>query len=166
MIFAGATGALAEDNANFFWDDANNRLGIGTNLPLAPLYIQTADLGAGPGSGGIILNQTANNANTSTEIELHLAGVQAAVMSATTASFSALVGFPANTAFFYGSNAATAGTYIASIVASGTGPPLIFSAGQAAGPSLIERARFLGAAGSGSLAGNFGLGVTNPTAIL
>lgn len=31
--FIGASGALLQDNANFFWDDTNNRLGIGTNVP-------------------------------------------------------------------------------------------------------------------------------------
>jgi hypothetical protein len=31
--FIGASGALLQDNANFFWDDTNNRLGIGTNAP-------------------------------------------------------------------------------------------------------------------------------------
>lgn len=31
--FIGASGALLQDNANFFWDDSNNRLGIGTNAP-------------------------------------------------------------------------------------------------------------------------------------
>lgn len=29
VLFAGASGALAQDNANLFWDDTNNRLGIG-----------------------------------------------------------------------------------------------------------------------------------------
>jgi len=39
VIFAGASGAQTEDNANFFWDDANNRLGIGTAAPAATLSI-------------------------------------------------------------------------------------------------------------------------------
>jgi len=33
VIFAGSGGTLTEDNANFYWDDANNRLGIGTTGP-------------------------------------------------------------------------------------------------------------------------------------
>lgn len=33
ILFAGASGVLAQDNANFFWDDTNNRLGIGTSSP-------------------------------------------------------------------------------------------------------------------------------------
>jgi hypothetical protein len=39
VIFAGTGGALSEDNSNFFWDDANNRLGIGTNTPSATLHV-------------------------------------------------------------------------------------------------------------------------------
>lgn len=31
--FIGAGGALLQDNSNFFWDDTNNVLGIGTNVP-------------------------------------------------------------------------------------------------------------------------------------
>ena len=37
--FADATGNLAEDNAKFFWDATNDRLGIGTNTPNLPLDI-------------------------------------------------------------------------------------------------------------------------------
>ncbi|MCH7951924.1 MerR family transcriptional regulator, partial [Patescibacteria group bacterium] len=33
VVFADSSGNLAEDNANFFWDDTNNRLGIGTASP-------------------------------------------------------------------------------------------------------------------------------------
>ena len=40
IVFAGASGtSLTEDNANFFWDDANNRLGIGTSSPTETLDI-------------------------------------------------------------------------------------------------------------------------------
>jgi hypothetical protein len=33
VVFAGGSGVYSQDNANFFWDDTNNRLGIGTSLP-------------------------------------------------------------------------------------------------------------------------------------
>ncbi|MDD5397309.1 MAG: hypothetical protein PHW24_04650, partial [Candidatus Moranbacteria bacterium] len=39
MVFAGASGVYAQDNANLFWDDTNNRLGIGTTTPGAMLSI-------------------------------------------------------------------------------------------------------------------------------
>jgi hypothetical protein len=31
VLFAGASGVLAQDNANLFWDDTNNKLNVGTN---------------------------------------------------------------------------------------------------------------------------------------
>jgi len=37
VIFAGSTGFLDQDNSNFFWDDTNNRLGIGTTTPSTSL---------------------------------------------------------------------------------------------------------------------------------
>jgi hypothetical protein len=39
LPFIGASGALTEDNANLFYDDTNNRLGIGTNAPTTPLDV-------------------------------------------------------------------------------------------------------------------------------
>lgn len=42
VVFAGASGTYTEDNANFFWDNTNNRLGIGTASPTAPLSIYGA----------------------------------------------------------------------------------------------------------------------------
>ena len=39
VLFIDASSALAQDNANFFWDDTNNRLGIGTSTPTADIDI-------------------------------------------------------------------------------------------------------------------------------
>ena len=33
IVFAGASGIYTQDNANLFWDDTNNRLGVGTATP-------------------------------------------------------------------------------------------------------------------------------------
>jgi hypothetical protein len=33
VVFAGTSGVYSQDNANLFWDDTNNRLGIGTSSP-------------------------------------------------------------------------------------------------------------------------------------
>jgi hypothetical protein len=42
VVFAGASGIYTQDNANFFWDDTNNILGIGTSSPASdgPLSVQ------------------------------------------------------------------------------------------------------------------------------
>ena len=42
VLFIGASSTLAEDNANFFWDDTNNRLGIGTTTPSVPFELYSA----------------------------------------------------------------------------------------------------------------------------
>jgi hypothetical protein len=39
VVFAGASGVYSQDNASFFWDDTNDRLGIGTASPSAKLTI-------------------------------------------------------------------------------------------------------------------------------
>lgn len=39
VIFSNGT-SLTQDNSNFFWNDANNRLGVGTNTIVATLGIQ------------------------------------------------------------------------------------------------------------------------------
>jgi hypothetical protein len=41
VVFAGASGVYSQDNANFFWDDVNNRLGIGTTSPTGRLEMMT-----------------------------------------------------------------------------------------------------------------------------
>ena len=48
VVFAGASGVYTQDNTNFFWDDSNNRLGIGTAAPACSLDV----------TGGIQTSQT------------------------------------------------------------------------------------------------------------
>ena len=50
VLFAAANGAIAQDNANLFWDDTDNELGIGTNTPAAGVHViktYTADQAVG-----------------------------------------------------------------------------------------------------------------------
>lgn len=42
VVFAGASGVYSQDNANLFWDDTNNRLGIGNAAPATQLELTTA----------------------------------------------------------------------------------------------------------------------------
>jgi hypothetical protein len=39
VMFADASGIIDEDNANFFWDDTNNRLGLGNAIPSTTLDV-------------------------------------------------------------------------------------------------------------------------------
>ena len=45
VLFTDSSGLIQQDNTNFFWDDPNNRLGIGTNTPGAPLDIHNVNAG-------------------------------------------------------------------------------------------------------------------------
>ena len=47
VVFAGASGVYAQANADLFWDDTNDRLGIGTNSPDADLTVKIASFGTG-----------------------------------------------------------------------------------------------------------------------
>jgi hypothetical protein len=44
VIFAGASGIYSQDNSNFFWDNTNFRLGIGTPTPDQALQIATSNV--------------------------------------------------------------------------------------------------------------------------
>lgn len=59
--FIGAAGALSEDNANFFWDDTNNRFGIGTTTPSSRVQISDSDGSSSTASSRTIL--VTNGAN-------------------------------------------------------------------------------------------------------
>ena len=41
VVFVGATGDFTQDNANLFWDNSNNRLGIGTASPDVLLHLSS-----------------------------------------------------------------------------------------------------------------------------
>lgn len=47
VVFAGASGLITQDNPNFFWDNTNNRLGIGTTTPGKTLDVKANLNGSG-----------------------------------------------------------------------------------------------------------------------
>jgi hypothetical protein len=63
VVFAGASGVYSQDNVNFFWDDTNNRLGIGTVAPVSQLTIFA------PG------NFTGNDATYPGTLQINQAGI-------------------------------------------------------------------------------------------
>lgn len=44
ILFAAASGLITQDNANLFWDNATNRLGIGTAAPGVPLDVASGSI--------------------------------------------------------------------------------------------------------------------------
>lgn len=74
VIFGGASGALAQDNA-LWWDNSNKRLGIGTTTPGSKLQITDATYstfigGSGLAAGSNIYATTTMNIGTSTNNSL------------------------------------------------------------------------------------------------
>ena len=55
VVFAGTSGTYTQDNANLFWDDSNNRLGIGTSSPSEKLHVAGTIKQVG-GDGFILVN--------------------------------------------------------------------------------------------------------------
>lgn len=53
VLFAGAGGVLSQDNANFFWDATNHRLGIGNAVPNGRFVLTVASLAASNGNAGV-----------------------------------------------------------------------------------------------------------------
>ncbi len=56
VLFAAATGVISQDNANFFWDAPNARLGIGCTDPFRSLEVRHSSLPQ------LVLSTDANNA--------------------------------------------------------------------------------------------------------
>ena len=58
IVFAGASGVYSQDNANLFWDDTNNRLGLGTNAPASIGSNVTTVHARGTSGAGILFGST------------------------------------------------------------------------------------------------------------
>jgi hypothetical protein len=69
VVFAGASGTYSQDNGNFFWDDTNKRLGVGTPSPNVSLDVigGIRARGGAPGGGGASNNGYAFNGTGDTD---------------------------------------------------------------------------------------------------
>jgi len=74
VVFAGSSGTYTQDNSNLFFDDTNNRVGIGLTNPEAKIHIKSdvngtsnmifENLQGGPNSSAAIYLKTRNLAGT------------------------------------------------------------------------------------------------------
>lgn len=71
IIFASGSGVYTQDNANFFWDDTNHFLGLGTASPTATIQVtntQPASVATATGSTGVSLLNIQNATGGDTTI--------------------------------------------------------------------------------------------------
>ena len=62
VIFQGSSGTLSQNNSNLFWDNVNNRLGIGTNSPSQVLQVVGGGIFSSSIniSGGFVMSEAGN----------------------------------------------------------------------------------------------------------
>ncbi len=67
LLFAGTSGVLSQDNTNLFWDDSNNRFGLGTNSSLkSTLHVTGSTTASGADAiAGIYTDTTLTNSTSS-----------------------------------------------------------------------------------------------------
>ena len=153
VFFAGVAGILAQDNTNFFWDDTNNRLGIGTASPGVPLDV------VGAIRGSTSLTATAGNVNLTGGYNVNWgAGIAFIEADATYMRFGAISGaeqFRIANGYFSIGTIENLGRF--GVVGTGA-------------TSATFTARFQNSALTELLAirddGNVGIGTTSPTAVL
>jgi len=60
VLFVDANGAIGQDNANFFWDNSNHRLGLGVTSPAQRIELVSGNILLGT-NGQLQLQNTNNN---------------------------------------------------------------------------------------------------------
>jgi len=78
VVFAGASGVYSQDNANLFWDNTNDRLGIGTATPVSRLELKGTGFVAASVSGDST-NETQLRFNTNTAARVSQQSAQALI---------------------------------------------------------------------------------------
>jgi len=83
VLFVGTSGVLQQDNANFFWDDTNNRLGIGTTTPsaTASLLNSSASTGLDVASDKVIFRAN-TGVSTPRQVEISMGGATSTFLDA------------------------------------------------------------------------------------
>jgi hypothetical protein len=91
VLFGGSGGRVAQDNANLFWDDTNNRLGVGTASPgyLSEFLKSDATVGRTGAIGAEIVVTNSSVANSVTQSGIRFRTSDAGV---TTRSAARIIG--------------------------------------------------------------------------
>lgn len=88
VLFVGGSSALTQDNSNFFWDNSNKRLGIGTSSPSYRLDIQRAATGQTATSRTFNVSTTGSTFNVTSGALTNHAGYFSADASVSAGGFA------------------------------------------------------------------------------
>lgn len=153
VLFAGTSGILQQDNANLFWDDTNNFLGVGTIAPATSLHVSTT---TSSDPRGIMTSQHSTDTNGSRFQLRKSRGTQASPAAVASGDMLGAIRFSG----YDGSNYLQMGSI--DVAASGTIAAtrvptyMSFSTATDATPSVLtERMRI-------NNAGLVGIGTTSP----
>jgi hypothetical protein len=89
VVFAGASGVYSQDNANLFFDDTNNRLGVATNTPASVFEVQATATGTTPNAVKTYTSYIQNGAVGTNAGELAGWGVRYGTINSTPIWFGA-----------------------------------------------------------------------------
>lgn len=157
VVFAGAAGVYEQDNANLFWDNTNNRLGIGITTPAGLLHVASNTTALGL----TIFEQASADTDS---FDLNFRKTRGTVASPTAITSGDALGIIA----FRGYSGAAGYVTAASIraVSSGTiattrvASSLVFATGTDAAPTVLtDRMTILNS-------GFVGIGTSGPGAVL
>ena len=89
VVVAGTAGVYTQDNANFFWDSTNHRLGIGTNSPTSLLH--TVDSSAKTASYTGVMHSVTNTSSTASQNKIGMDIESTGTWNGTSATNTGLV---------------------------------------------------------------------------
>jgi hypothetical protein len=75
VVFAGTSGTYTQNNAGFFWDNTNSRLGIGTAAPVITLDVRSAAASGANADVAYFMNPVNNVLGTATTIKIGASSV-------------------------------------------------------------------------------------------
>jgi hypothetical protein len=150
VVFAGASGVYTQDNANLFWDNTNDRLGIGTSSPTSKLHIVDEN------NAGFRLTSYSNTAGSILRISSALGSLASPSPLTLDSDLFGLRAFGYTSAGTFGAAAAQInGKAAESFTATAQGTYLNFLTTTIGSATPAERMRI-------NDAGNVGIGTTSP----
>ena len=80
VLFLGSSYGVTEDNVNFYWDNVNSNLGVGTNTPTSSLHINSSSGITLESNNSLVnINIVRNNTTDDTITELFLDGTSSII---------------------------------------------------------------------------------------